>query len=106
MSEPETFAYTPSDIDIDTVIYQVPDSVTREDIINVLIDKKGDITDTILYFLTNNNVVEKSDSPKRTSIKAEIKEWNNFYKDFDKYNIQNNIERIKTPSTSTPLINN
>lgn len=63
MSEPETFAYTPSDIDIDTVIYQVPDSVTREDIINVLIDKKGDITDTILYFLTNNNVVEKSDSP-------------------------------------------
>lgn len=104
MSELEVIPYSPSDIEIDDVTFQVPDSISREDIIKTLIDKNGDMTETILSILTNDNIVPRQDSPKRLNPKEEIKKWTNFYKDMDKYNIQNNIERVKTAHTSAPTL--
>ena len=95
MSDTQTPPYVPTDLEIEDVSFQVPDTVSRDTIIDTLIKNKGDVTEAILTILTNDNVVPKNNSPKRITVVNEIKEWNDFYKTFDKYNIENNIERVK-----------
>jgi hypothetical protein len=92
--------YVPSDLEIDDVSFQVPDSITRDDIISTLIKTNGDVVEAVLTILTNDNVIPQQLSPKRMTQRTEIAEWNKLYKDIDKYNIENNIERVKDASVS------
>jgi hypothetical protein len=96
--------YVPTDADIEAVVYQVPDEVTRDIISEYLIKNNGDVTETILAILTNDTVVPKNTSPKRSRPKQEVDAWNAFYKDLDKYNIENNIERVKSQGNNDPNV--
>lgn len=95
-----TSKYVPTDLEIDDVTFQVPDSVTRDEIISTLIKNNGDIIESVLNILTNDNVIPQQLSPKRITQRSEITEWNKLYKDIDKYNIEKNIERVKDASVS------
>lgn len=92
--------YVPIDEDIEAVKYQVPDSISPEIIRATLILCKGDVTESILNILTDDEYLPKDPPIKRKYPKQEIEDWNLFYKDLDKYNIENNIERIKSDNTN------
>lgn len=100
MTTPEQndIQYTPTELEINDVLYQVPEDVSRDTIIETLIKTNGDVTEAVLTILTNDNVVSKQTSPKRIYPKEEIKQWTNLYNEFDKYNIEKNIERVKDAS--------
>jgi hypothetical protein len=87
--------YVPTDEDIDAVSFQVPDSVSREIIRATLILNSGDVTETVLNILTDDNVIPAPTSPKRSRPMQEVQEWNRFFKDLDKYSIEKNIDRMK-----------
>lgn len=87
--------YVPTDEDIDAVSFQVPDSVSRDIIRANLILNGGDITETVLNILTDDNVIPVSTSPKRSRPMQDVQEWNRFFKELDKYSIEKNIDRVK-----------
>jgi len=91
----QTANYIPTDLEIDDVLVQVPSNISRETIKEVLIKMNGDVTESILYILTDNNIQVKETSPKRLYPKEEIKQWSELFKSLDKYNIEHNIERVK-----------
>jgi hypothetical protein len=94
--------YLPNDADIDAVLSQLSDEVGRDVIGELLIKTGGDITEAVLTILTDDNVIARNTSPQRTTPHENIKMWNDFYKEVDKYNIERNIERVKEPLQLAP----
>jgi len=94
--------YVPTEDDIEAVKYQVPDSISVDVIRATLVLCKGDITESILNIITDDDdeYLPKEPPIKRKYPKQEVEDWNVFYKDLDKYNIENNIDRIKPEQNS------
>jgi len=92
-----TEIYVPNDADIDAVLSQLSDEVSRDIIGEVLVKTGGDVTEAVLTILTDDNVIARQTSPQRNTPHKDIKLWNDFYKEVDKYNIERNIERVKEP---------
>ena len=91
-------SYSPTELEINDVSFQLPDTVSRDLIIETLIKLNGNVTETVLNILTNDTDILKQQSPKRLYPKDEITQWNNLFKSLDKYNIENNVERVKSAS--------
>jgi hypothetical protein len=87
--------YVPTDEDIDAVKFQVPDTISLEIIRATLVLCKGDVTECILNILADDDYLPKDPPVRRKYPKPEVDAWNEFYKDLDKYNIENNIDRVK-----------
>jgi len=87
--------YVPTDEAIDAVSFQVPDGVSRDIIRANLILTSGNITETVLNILTDDNVIPVPTSPKRSRPMQEVQEWNRFFQELDKYSIEKNIDRVK-----------
>lgn len=94
--------YVPNEDDIDAVLSQLSDDVGRDIIGEILVKTAGDVTDAVLQILTNDNVIPKNMTPQRNTPHAQIDEWNEFYKGLDKYNIEQNIDRVKNPLQLQP----
>ena len=97
-----TEVYVPNEDDIDAVLSQLSDDVSRDVIGDLLVKTAGDVTEAVLQILTNDNVIPKNMTPQRNTPHAEIDQWNEFYKDLDKYNIEQNIDRVKKPLQLQP----
>ena len=87
-------SYSPTELEINDVSFQLPDTVSRDLIIETLIKLNGNVTETVLNILTNDTDILKQQSPKRLYPKDEITQWNNLFKSLDKYNIENIPEEL------------
>jgi len=88
--------YEPTESDIDKVLSQLPELIDRNNIRNILKQTNGDICETALILLTNNNVVPKQTSPKRLYRHNEITQWEAFFKEVEQYKKDNNITGYET----------
>ena len=73
--------YEPNDSEIEQVLLQLPDSISRDSVINALKRTKGNINEAILIILTDDNVIPKQTDIKRKYPKEEITLWENFFKE-------------------------
>lgn len=97
--------YEPNENEIEQVSLQLPDSVSRDEIINVLKRTKGNINEAILIVLTNDNVIiPKQTNVKRQFPKNEIILWENFFKEVEQYKKVNNITGLQNRNANDPFV--
>jgi hypothetical protein len=92
--------YIVNENDVNTILSQLPNEISREKVVNSLQSNNGNVTNTIielLCYISREDVVKNTvdKSKERQLVDEQRKLWEQMYKDLDKYNIEKNITRVK-----------